>query len=158
YIRNDLIKSMTSFSELEEYVEKTEDIELGLVVKIIKEYGTKIPGLIQALKEKHTEEKEKADLVFSTVHRCKGMEYDIVHLVDDFINEKKLPNLKEEIRKDEVNTATLNEEINLLYVAVTRTRNILYIPQNLLPAGFSATRKIISVKTEEKNAPGYPNH
>src|SRR5699024_11028802 len=47
---------------------------------------------------------------------------------------------------------------NLLYVAVTRTRNILYIPQNLLPAGFSATRKIISVKTEEKNAPGYPNH
>jgi len=158
YIRNDLIKAMTSFSELEEYVEKTEDIELGLVVKIIKEYGTKIPGLIQALKEKHTEEKEKADLVFSTVHRCKGMEYDIVHLVDDFINEKKLPNLKEEIRKDEVNTATLNEEINLLYVAVTRTRNILYIPQNLLPAGFSATRKIISVKTEEKNAPGYPNH
>lgn len=158
YIRNDLIKAMTSFSELEEYVEKTEDIELGLVVKIIKEYGTKIPGLIQALKEKHTEEKEKADLVFSTVHRCKGMEYDIVHLVDDFINEKKLHNLKEEIRKDEVNTATLNEEINLLYVAVTRTRNILYIPQNLLPAGFSATRKIISVKTEEKNAPGYPNH
>lgn len=158
YIRNDLIKAMTSFSELEEYVEKTEDIELGLVVKIIKEYGTKIPGLIQALKEKHTEEKEKADLVFSTVHRCKGMEYDIVHLVDDFINEKKLHNLKEEIRKDEVNTATLNEEINLLYVAVTRTRNILYIPQNLLPAGFSATRKIISVKTEEKNAPGYLNH
>src|SRR5699024_6399893 len=33
YIRNDLIKAMTSFSELEEYVEKTEDIELGLVVK-----------------------------------------------------------------------------------------------------------------------------
>jgi F-box protein, helicase, 18 len=31
----------------------------------------------------------------------------------------------------------LNEEINLLYVAVTRTRHELYIPESLLPVGFA---------------------
>jgi len=150
YIRNDLIKAMTSFSELEEYVEKTEDMELDLLIKIIREYGSQITDLIQTLKEKHTEEKEEADLIFTTVHRSKGMEYDVVHLVDDFIDDKKIFQQKEEIKKGEVSTAALNEEINLLYVAITRSKNLLYIPENLLPEGFSLTKNIRSVTTEKE--------
>jgi ATP-dependent exoDNAse (exonuclease V) beta subunit len=41
-----------------------------------------------------------------------------------------------------LNIAKLNEEINLLYVAVTRTRHQLYIPESLLPAGFSGASYI----------------
>src|SRR5690625_7478703 len=73
YIRNDLIKAMTSFSELEEYVEKTKDMELDLLIKIIREYGSQITDLIQTLKEKHTEEKEEADLIFTTVQDRKSV-------------------------------------------------------------------------------------
>jgi F-box protein, helicase, 18 len=36
-----------------------------------------------------------------------------------------------------LNITKLNEEVNLLYVAVTRTRYQLYIPESLLPAGFA---------------------
>ena len=35
-------------------------------------------------------EREKAEIIFSTVHRCKGLEYDDVYLVNDFITEDKL--------------------------------------------------------------------
>jgi superfamily I DNA/RNA helicase len=130
-IKDNLIKKMKSIEELEEYIEKTEDIQLGMMVEIVKNYGDEIPGIIKILKEKHinSDEKEKAEIIFSTVHRCKGLEYDAIQIVNDFITEKDLIQ-----RKDKSpDTNKLNEEINLLYVAVTRTKNILYIPQMLMP-------------------------
>jgi hypothetical protein len=33
-------------------------------------------------------------MIFSTVHRCKGMEYDEVELVNDFISEQRLEKLR----------------------------------------------------------------
>ncbi len=68
------------------------------------------------------------------------MEYDTVFLVDDFITEEKLAKSKD--KADALNTTKLNEEINLLYVAVTRTRYQLYIPETLLPAGFAGASSI----------------
>lgn len=142
-IKDPLIQRMQTLGDLEEYIEKTEDVQLGMLVEIVKEYGTAIPGILQTIKEKHVpnEEKEKAEVIFSTVHRCKGMEYDLVELVDDFISEKKLQQLTE--RKDaDYDPIKLNEEINLLYVAVTRTRYMLRLPENLLPNGFRNSPQI----------------
>ena len=88
---------------------------------------------------------------FSTVHRCKGMEYDAIQLVNDFITEEKLEKLKED-KKKALNPAKLNEEINLLYVAITRTRNNIHIPESLMPKGFPASSQIHvigEVKEEE---------
>ncbi|MBO9634635.1 MAG: DNA helicase, partial [Chitinophagaceae bacterium] len=67
------------------------------------------------------EDREKADMIFSTVHRAKGMEYDIVHLVNDFISENKIKKAKGEAaaKKEKPDLGRLNEEINLLYVALT---------------------------------------
>lgn len=143
-IRDALLKEMKGIDELEDYIDKTEDVQLGMMVEIVREYGNEIPSLIKALKEKHVkdEEKEKAEMIFSTVHRCKGMEYDEVFLVDDFINEDKIEKIKADYIKEEINTARLNEEINLLYVAVTRTRNIVYIPDTLLPKGNNPSSKV----------------
>jgi superfamily I DNA/RNA helicase len=137
-IRDKLVQSMGSLDELEEYIEKTEDVQLAMMVEIVREYGNAIPGIIKQLKEKHTsnEEKDKAEVVFSTVHRCKGMEYDAIELVNDFVTEAKLERLTSESKKpEEVNKAKWYEEINLLYVAVTRTKTIIRIPETLLPAG-----------------------
>jgi superfamily I DNA/RNA helicase len=152
-IRDKLIKEMKDLDELEDYIEKTEDVQLGMMVEIVREYGNEIPDIIKAIKEKHidSDEKEKAEMIFSTVHRCKGMEYDAVQLVNDFITEEKLEKLKEDKEKD-LNRDKLNEEINLLYVAVTRTRNSLYIPETLMPAEFprSAQIHILRVPTKEE--------
>jgi F-box protein 18 (helicase) len=90
-------------------------------------------------------------MIFSTVHSCKGMEYDAIQLVNDFISQEKLEKLKKDKNK-ELHLPKLNEEINLLYVAVTRTRNSIHIPQTLMPSDFpfSAQIHVIRVMAEEE--------
>lgn len=147
-IKDKLIQSMKNMYELEDYVKKTEDVQLGMMVEIVKEYGNKIPGIIKSIKDKHVsnDEKEKAEMVFSTVHRCKGMEYDSIQLVNDFVTEEKLEKLKEETKEGELNVAKLNEEINLLYVSITRAKNTIHIPEALMPSEFPVSPHIHILK------------
>jgi F-box protein, helicase, 18 len=144
YVRDPLLQSMGSMSELEDYVEKTEDAQLGMMLEIVKQYENDIPGLLQTIRDKHVgnEDKTKADLVFSTVHRCKGMEYDVVELAPDFLNEKKLKQLVEEETNNDLDRGRLNEEINLLYVAITRARHHLKLVENLVPKDFPPSPNI----------------
>ena len=157
-IKDKLIGAMKSLEELEDYIKKAEDAQLAMMVEIVREYGNKIPDIIKAIKEKHIEnnDKEKAEMIFSTVHRCKGMEYDAIQLVNDFITEEKLEQLKDDATAGSLSAAKLNEEINLLYVAVTRTRNSIYIPETLIPKGFPASAQIhiIKVMSEEEKKQG----
>ena len=151
-IRDKLIREMKDLGELDEYIEKTEDVQLGLMVEIVREYGNEIPGIIKKIKNKHVDndEKEKAEMIFSTVHKCKGMEYDAVQIVNDFISEEKLKKIKTEIKEEDINISKINEEINLLYVAITRTKNIIFIPESLIPKGFPLSSKIRIIKEENK--------
>ncbi len=153
-VKDDLIKAMKDIDELEDYIDKTEDVQLGMMVEIVKEYGNDIYDIIKKIKEKHVanDEKEKAEYIFSTVHRCKGMEYDQVELVNDFINEKRLENKLREDKSEGIQSdiTKLNEEINLLYVAVTRTKNKLVIPETLLPNNFPPSVNIEVVKVQSK--------
>ncbi len=49
-IRDKLVKSMKDIGELEEYIEKTEDVQLSMMVELVKEYGNEIYGIIKSLK------------------------------------------------------------------------------------------------------------
>ncbi len=153
-IRDMLIARMTSIEELSEYSDKTEDKQLSMMIDIVKKYGEEIPEILKEIKRKHVEneQRSRADVIFSTVHRCKGMEYDSVELVDDFTNEVTL--LINPIPKDEEFRRELQmEEVNLLYVAVTRARMHLRIPESLLPVGFPESNCIEvlpSKKSEEE--------
>lgn len=167
-IRDKLIGSMHSLEELEEYIEKTEDPQLSMMVEVVKEYGDEIYDILRSLKKLHVEDadREKADMIFSTVHRAKGMEYDIVHLVNDFVSESKLKKAKGEAaaKKETVDLARLNEEINLLYVALTRAKHHLYIPDMLMPDNFPASPIIFRTEAKDDKlkkklvpAPAKPN-
>ena len=156
-IRDKLIQGMQSMKELEDYIAKTEDLELGMMVEIVKEYGNEIPAIIKTMKEKHlsNDDKEQAEMIFSTVHRCKGMEYDSVELAADFINEEKLKKTIIELKKANLGFTKLNEEINLLYVAITRTKNRLSIPFQFIPSSFrmienSETINLLGIETDEE--------
>ncbi len=152
-IKDPLIKSMNSLDDLEEYIEKTEDVQLAMMLELVKEYGNEISDLIKSLKELHVpdDQREKAEMVFSTVHRAKGMEYDVVYLAEDFITEERIIRLTGEKKDTQpVDFSKLNEEINLLYVAITRAKNKLYIPEALLPKNFPAHKNIEIVKAKKK--------
>ncbi len=153
FIKDKLISKMNNIEELEEYIDKTEDVQLAMMLEIVREYGDEIPGIIKAIKEKHigNDDKDKADMIFSTVHRCKGMEYDAIQIVNDFITEAKLEKLTNDLNRDDLNVAKLNEEINLLYVAVTRSISSIHIPEALLPIDHPPSKQI-HVMREAKEA------
>jgi superfamily I DNA/RNA helicase len=152
FIRDPLIKKMNTLEDLEEYIDKTEDMQLGMMVELVREYGNEIPNYIKQLKEKHVEneDRDKAHIIFSTVHRCKGMEYDSVQLVNDFLTEEKLKKLAQQKDLPELIKQKLNEEINLLYVAVTRTQNKLFIEEELLPENWVKNEQIVLLKRKEE--------
>jgi hypothetical protein len=135
-IKDRLIAGMKNMKELEDYIDKTEDNSLGMIVEVVKEFGNKLPSLINELKTNHTASKEEADMIFSTVHRCKGMEYDEVTLLNDFINEEKLKKYIAQYGGNKITEQDknrLSEEINILYVAATRAKNKFRIPPEINP-------------------------
>lgn len=152
-IRDKTIAGMSSMDELEDYIKSAGETQMGMLVEVVKKYGMKIPGYIKKLKDSHLEhdDKEQADMIFSTVHRCKGMEYDEVTLVNDFINRDKVLKLSE--GRDPVVLSRLNEEINLLYVAITRARKHLYIPEEILTGQKAAAPA--AAKGKKKNTYAY---
>lgn len=146
-IKDKLIAGMKTMKELEDYIEKTEDNSLGMIVEVVKEFGNKLPSLINELKNNHSAAKEDADMIFSTVHRCKGMEYDEVTLLNDFVNEEKLKKYIAQYGGDKMNERDknrLSEEINILYVAATRAKSKLKIPPEINPL------KSIEMATQEQ--------
>jgi len=151
-IRDPIIRSMGNLEDLETYVEQTADTGLSMMIELVRLYGNSIPGMIKAIKEKHVsqDEKAKAEIIFSTVHRCKGMEYDAVLLADDFVTEEKIRRLRDDKNAQPGQFSRMNEEINLLYVAITRAKNGLYIPDSLLPKHFPASPKIYVIASAKQ--------
>ena len=136
YIKDPFIRDeISSFSELEEFVESVEDGSTKMLIDIVKEYGASIPVIIKQIKEKNVQLKEEAQIIFTTVHKSKGIEYDSVEICNDFITESAIRKLINDKSPDELNniSAGIQEEINMLYVALTRSKNKLYIPKQLIP-------------------------
>lgn len=134
-VKDALLKALGSFEKLEEYLEKAEDPELATITEMVRKYGNELPGYISALKNMQVavDQRERADMIFSTVHRSKGLEYDEVQLTTDFVSEDKI--IRAVADNDKQKLARLNEEINLLYVAMTRARYNLRLPISLWPSG-----------------------
>lgn len=138
YIRDPIVKSMESFSDLCKYAEEQSDQELNMIIELVRKYQDKIPWYIKKIRDLHVEDdnRDKAQMIFSTVHRCKGLEYDHVTLADDFISKEKLIKIVKKLDDDEeleVTMEKLNEEINLLYVAITRSSSELKICDFIIP-------------------------
>lgn len=144
YIRDSFIREIGGFNELEEFAESVEDGSLKMLIDIVKEYGASIPQIIKKIKSKNVEFKEEAEIIFTTVHKSKGIEYDSVELADDFIRETDIKKLKENTPLDKLpyKIPYINEELNMLYVALTRTTNRLYIPKTLVPFDYIPTGNI----------------
>lgn len=128
-IRDGFIKQFASYDDLKEYQDGTNDQDLGLVMNLVERYKGSLFPLMKELKERAVP-KAKAEVIFSTVHRSKGLEYSTVRLCKDLINGEKIMKRFAIANNDPskpVERAALIEEINMLYVALTRaTKMLLY--------------------------------
>ncbi len=147
YIRDETIRAMKDFDELLSYIESSDDNQLANIAEIVEKYTHQIPDIFRTLKENQVE-KEQANVVYSTVHRAKGIEYDLVELADDFITEEKV---KDYLANKEISLEQIIEEVNIFYVAVTRAKNVLYIPKKYLPEDYKYCANIVPILFRTQN-------
>jgi hypothetical protein len=114
------------FAKFKEFVQSSQDPEYGVVVKLVEKYDTQCPQLIEQLHSRLAPSGNGNSLILTTAHKSKGLEFDHVRLGDDFID------LNENIGalSSPLDTS-LVEELNILYVAITRARYSLEIPAKL---------------------------
>ncbi|MCC2548495.1 UvrD-helicase domain-containing protein [Hymenobacter sp. BT175] len=150
-IKDPLIRKMANLDELADYAEQTEDGQLQMLITIVEDYGNDVIDLIKELKRLHVADgaRDQAQLYFSTVHRCKGLEYDQVQLTPDFITQVTIDKLEEEFAAKPPEPgvrARVFEEINLLYVALTRAKTKVYVPAECLPGSFKPHAAVHSLQ------------
>tara|TARA_R110000772_G_scaffold249530_2_gene363881 strand:+ start:48416 stop:49954 length:1539 start_codon:yes stop_codon:yes gene_type:complete len=131
-IRSEFVKEFACFDDFEEFIDSTDDNEAKVLASLVKKYGGTLFGIISNLKRKETTEKKAADLVFSTVHKSKGLEYDIVELTAfDYINESRIMGYRDDNGEyPEFIKDMIVESLNILYVAASRTKNKLIFPKS----------------------------
>lgn len=142
-VQDPFIKLFKDYSKFVEY--SASDQEYGSMVKLVEMLG--IGFKTQLLKiQQAVSSQEDCDVILTTAHKAKGLEFDMVVLAADYLPlnvDLILKGLSDETRKEQeyqvkecrhyFNTKEKDEDwmqaINLLYVAVTRARKEIILPE-----------------------------
>ena len=113
-ITDPAIRSFSGWSEITEHTKAANgeslDQELAAAVRFVEKHGYNTTSVLDRIVDSAGSPQETA-VSFSTIHRAKGLEWPFVTMLDDF------PSKRNEKGKIEIPS---REELNLLYVAVTR--------------------------------------
>jgi len=121
--RNDLVqqkKLLRDYRDFEQYQEiakATQDPEMQRSVRIIEAYFD-LPKRIEQLRRSAVASELDATVTLTTAHKAKGLEWNFVGLYEDFSADPLAP---------EIDRASRDDELNLLYVSVTRAMQILAV-------------------------------
>lgn len=112
------------FNSFDEIVEYAEEVDPHLMARctLVKQYRDKIVDIYLKIKGAQTPQPDHCDVVFSTTHKAKGAEWGAVSLCGDFLDFTKLI---ENADASEKPVFVRKEELNLLYVGVTRAKFLL---------------------------------
>lgn len=112
-IKDPSISQYNSFAEYSEIAETLDDKEMLNIIKVIEKYNSKLDTMIENIRLNNVENIEDADIVLTTAHKSKGLDFEQVMLANDFSNfiDSKGNIILKKLRE---------EEVNILYVAVTR--------------------------------------
>lgn len=124
-VRNGFIASFEDFDELRMYAENAVEGDLKTRIEIAENHPDAF-GIIKSLRDNAVDDREQAEVCLTTAHKCKGLEWDHVLLAGDFFNFQK--RILSRVSKGEILVNVSREEINLLYVALTRAKRHLTIP------------------------------
>lgn len=118
----DEIKDFDTINELEQFAKDTKNQDYLNIIKFINTYGDNIFEINKKIKEFLVTDKNQADIIFTTTHKSKGLEYNQVIMADDFISKKEIVNIK-----NKLSFQRANEELNIYYVAATRAKNVIQL-------------------------------
>lgn len=126
-------KSFGDFQALKTYAQVVEDFEILSQCKLVEKYRSRLPGLVDRVMEKASPPKEtgngkKAEIYLATAHKAKGLEWDQVLMMDDFLDL-----IKDGVPIDPGGVDP--DEFNLIYVAMTRAkRHLRFAKASDIPA------------------------
>jgi hypothetical protein len=115
-----LTRDYRDFEEYRSIAKATKDPEMGQGVRLLDMYFP-LPMLLAVLKKQAVMRETDADVTVVTAHRSKGLEWNTVRINDDFVD----------ITDQLLNRREKEDELNLLYVSVTRARKVL-VPNELV--------------------------
>ena len=118
-----------AFNTLKEFSEENGISDWLFRCKVVEKYKTDLSSTLKDLKKFIVQEKNEKSIIITNVHKSKGLEYDLVILSDDFNTEflaKPKSNMVDLVKK------SLYEDVNLLYVALTRAKELLMVGEELL--------------------------
>lgn len=152
-IKNPLLKEYYDFDSLKFHVEEdaVEEVEIKIAVQVVDKYKDDTIKHLEHL-QKSTTSEEKADVILSTVHGSKGLEYENIVLADDYIDIIKIKDRIKKLRSKVVDIYNdgnsskakklenkvedlcrwFKEECNILYVAITRSFGSISLNETLL--------------------------
>lgn len=150
-IRDKFVASFADFQEMAAYTEAVDDRELKFLVKAVKDYGSEIPSLIDQIQKKAIENPTGNEIIMTTGHRSKGLEWMDVVLTEDFTDMREVvdPETKKKSPPDQ-------QEINLLYVAATRAMRGIKLPETIT-SWLSESHPEVAKMIKAKNKPANTN-
>ncbi|MFO1432769.1 MAG: 3'-5' exonuclease [Candidatus Competibacteraceae bacterium] len=119
-IRDPWLRTFETFEMMEQLAFDLDDAELKQLCRVVRQYGARIPALVSQIECCAVATPAQAQVCLSTAHKTKGLEFNQVLLADDFPSLVHIP----------INELD-PEEVNLLYVAVTRAVEVLEINTSL---------------------------
>ncbi|XP_071043161.1 F-box DNA helicase 1 [Parasteatoda tepidariorum] len=136
-IKDKFISKFKTYEELTNYAKNADDSDLLSKVELIRLHSNDIPQYIKTIKEKCTHPLQLANVVFSTAHKSKGLEFDTVSLTDDY----PVTNWGNLRRRGSISSGTEEEEYNVIYVALTRAKTSLFLPERFFRVFLSGNEK-----------------
>lgn len=119
-----------AFETIKEFSEENGISDWLFRCKIVEKYKDNLNSTLNGLKKFIVQEKDDNSIIITNVHKSKGLEYDLVIISDDF-NVEFLAKRDNKGLVDLV-TSSVYEDVNLLYVALTRAKELLLVGEELL--------------------------
>jgi len=110
-IKSDYMKTFNSFNHLKIMAKTLKNPEQSLQVYLVEKYNDSLEEYFELI-EKNLTGINNADIILTTAHKSKGLEFVSVKIEEDFVNLYSENGLLLDLIEP--------EEINLLYVAITR--------------------------------------
>ncbi len=124
-IRDPFVRSFKSFDALWDFAEKAQDVEVLMVCNAVRTYGSDLKEMVALIRKSEVHE-EDADVVYSTIHKAKGLEWDHVVIAED------LPHLVAAHLDHHTDFNLTADHFNLIYVAITRGVKTLSMNRTVL--------------------------
>jgi len=128
--KNKLFAKFDGYEKMKTYATEIEDIEILSLIRMVDKYGSRIIEIVDGIKNNTVTDKSKADIIFSTCHKAKGLTIDIpVYISNDHLDlevtyrNKYLKKEEDYDYKDKKKAKKdISEEIFIVYVGISRCK------------------------------------